>query len=111
MAAVMERAGQDGDLTGAWPRGIRTAGGTVPPRVHPLATRTTKGAWYRQWRLMSIDGATLDLADTEANVAELVGRGIAAVNSRRIHSFDWSAWPTGPRQGRGLRRVGAVTRR
>ena len=36
----------------------------------PMATRMTKGAWYRGWRMMSIDGAVLDLADTEANVEE-----------------------------------------
>jgi hypothetical protein len=32
-----------------------------------LATRKTKGAWYRGWRLMSIDGTCLDVADTVAN--------------------------------------------
>jgi len=33
----------------------------------PLSTKRTKGAWYRQWRLMSIDGTCLDIADTAAN--------------------------------------------
>ena len=33
----------------------------------PLATRATKGAWYRDWRLMSIDGTCVDVADTPAN--------------------------------------------
>lgn len=33
----------------------------------PLATPATKGAWYRQWRLMSIDGTCVDVADTTAN--------------------------------------------
>jgi hypothetical protein len=33
----------------------------------PLATKTTKGAFYRDWRLMSIDGTCLDVADTAAN--------------------------------------------
>ena len=32
-----------------------------------LATKKTKGAWYRGWRLMSVDGTCLDVADTEAN--------------------------------------------
>jgi hypothetical protein len=41
--------------------------------VHPMATRQTKGAWYRQWRLMSLDGSTLDVADTAAN-EEAFGR-------------------------------------
>ena len=33
----------------------------------PIATRATKGAWYRKWRLVSLDGSCLDVADTEAN--------------------------------------------
>ena len=36
--------------------------------VKPVATRQTSGAWYRYWRLVSLDGSTLDVADTEANV-------------------------------------------
>lgn len=32
-----------------------------------LATKKTKGAWYRGSRLMSVDGTCLDVADTEAN--------------------------------------------
>ena len=36
----------------------------------PLATPATRGAWYRQWRLMSIDGTCVDVADTPANEAE-----------------------------------------
>ncbi len=35
--------------------------------VHPIATPQTKGAWYRQWRLVSLDGSTLDVADTADN--------------------------------------------
>ena len=31
--------------------------------VRPIATPATKGAWYKQWRLVSIDGSTLDVAD------------------------------------------------
>src|SRR5829696_5499415 len=37
--------------------------------VHPVATRATKGAWYRDWRLVSLDGSCLDVADIEANGA------------------------------------------
>ena len=33
----------------------------------PLAEPHTKGAWYRDWRLMSIDGTCVDVADTPAN--------------------------------------------
>jgi hypothetical protein len=35
--------------------------------VAPIATRRTRGAWYRQWRLISLDGSTLDTADTVEN--------------------------------------------
>lgn len=35
--------------------------------VAPIAEKGTKGAWYRQWRLVSLDGSTLDVADTAEN--------------------------------------------
>ena len=35
--------------------------------VAPIAEQRTKGAWYRQWQLMSLDGSTLDVADTVDN--------------------------------------------
>src|SRR6187200_2392596 len=35
--------------------------------VRPIATPATKGAWYRAWRLVSLDGSCLDVADTEEN--------------------------------------------
>jgi Insertion element 4 transposase N-terminal/Transposase DDE domain len=35
--------------------------------VAPIANTGTKGAWYRQWRLVSLDGSTLDVADTKEN--------------------------------------------
>lgn len=38
--------------------------------VTPVATPETRGAWYRQWRLVSLDGSTLDVADTEENEEE-----------------------------------------
>ncbi len=41
--------------------------------VKPIAVPATRGAWYRQWRLVSLDGSTLDVADTAANV-EAFGR-------------------------------------
>ena len=33
----------------------------------PIADKRTKGAWYRQWRIVSLDGSTLDVADTADN--------------------------------------------
>src|SRR5215213_6361076 len=53
----------------------RTRLGEAPLRclyeqvVRPVATCATRGAWYRQWRLVSLDGSCLDVADTEANRA------------------------------------------
>lgn len=41
--------------------------------VTPIAERPTKGAWYRDWRLVSLDGSTLDVADTAEN-EEAFGR-------------------------------------
>jgi len=41
--------------------------------VKPIAVRATKGAWYRGWRLVSLDGSTLDVADEKAN-EEAFGR-------------------------------------
>jgi len=35
----------------------------------PLSTPSTRGAFYRDWRLVSIDGTTIDVADTPANAA------------------------------------------
>ena len=37
--------------------------------VSPVATAKTRGAWYSSWRLVSLDGSTLDVSDTKANEA------------------------------------------
>lgn len=53
----------------------RTRLGVEPVRqlhdavVTPIAVPTTKGAWYREWRLVSLDGSTLDVADETVNDA------------------------------------------
>jgi hypothetical protein len=36
-------------------------------RVQPLATGATRGAWYRHWHLVSLDGSTLEVPDTRGN--------------------------------------------
>lgn len=41
--------------------------------VRPIAVEATKGAWYRGWRMVSLDGSTLDVADEKAN-EEAFGR-------------------------------------
>jgi Insertion element 4 transposase N-terminal/Transposase DDE domain len=35
--------------------------------VKPIAVRDTRGAWYRTWRLVSLDGSTFDVADEKVN--------------------------------------------
>ena len=51
----------------------RTRLGSEPVRqlhdavVGPIAVASTRGAWYRGWRLVSLDGSTLDVADEQGN--------------------------------------------
>ena len=45
--------------------------------VGPIATQETQGAWYRRWRLVSLDGTVFDVADERAN-AEAFGRPAAS---------------------------------
>jgi hypothetical protein len=53
----------------------RTRLGEAPLRrlyervVRPVETPATRGAWYREWRLVSLDGSCLDVADTAENCA------------------------------------------
>ena len=35
--------------------------------VGPIAAKTTRGAWYRKWKVVSLDGSTMDVADTKEN--------------------------------------------
>lgn len=35
----------------------------------PMAVKETRGAWYKEWRLVAIDGSTLDLPDEKENDA------------------------------------------
>jgi len=35
--------------------------------VKPIARRDTKGAWYRQWHLVTLDGSTMETADNKEN--------------------------------------------
>lgn len=36
--------------------------------VRPIATRAVRGAWFKGWRVVAIDGSTINVADTPANV-------------------------------------------
>ena len=59
--------------------------------VKPLATRSTLGAWYRRWRVVTIDATVLDVADTPANVRVFrrpgVSHGSAAYPQVRLVSL------------------------
>ena len=48
--------------------------------VGPIAGPRTRGAWYRQWRLVSIDDSTLDAADTAEN-EKVFGRSVSGRGS------------------------------
>ena len=41
--------------------------------VGPIATPATRGAWYRRWRLVALDGSTMETPDTQTN-AKAFGR-------------------------------------
>jgi hypothetical protein len=53
--------------------------------ARPLATPDTKGAWYRGWRVLAVDGTTLDVADTPANAA--------AFGRPKTHRGEQTAFP------------------
>ena len=59
--------------------------------VRPIAGTATKGAWYRAWRLLSLDGSTLEVADTAGNVKEFgrpgASRGTTAYPQLRFVSL------------------------
>lgn len=49
--------------------------------VAPLAGQTTKGAWYRRWRTIAVDGFTLDVQDTEENAKAFGYPGVSRGSS------------------------------
>jgi hypothetical protein len=59
--------------------------------VRPLATRVTIGAWFRRWRLISLDATILDVADTPKNARAFrrpgVSHGSAAYPQVRLVSL------------------------
>jgi len=56
--------------------------------VRPIATRATIGAWYRRWRLVTLDGSTLELADTSRN-ERAFGRPGAARGKAAFPQLRW----------------------
>jgi hypothetical protein len=75
----------------------RTRLGSVPLQqlhdevVGPIARKETRGAWYRDWRLVALDGSTFDVADTRANVQAFTrpaaSRGVSAYPQVRLVSL------------------------
>jgi hypothetical protein len=59
--------------------------------VRPIAGQATQGAWYRKWRLVSLDGSTLEVADEAGNAAAFgrpgVSRGASAYPQIRFVSL------------------------
>ena len=59
--------------------------------VQPIATAATRGAWYRKWRLVSLDGSTMDVADQKANAQAFgrpgASRGVSAYPQLRFVSL------------------------
>jgi hypothetical protein len=59
--------------------------------VTPIAKRATRGAWYRLWRVVSLDGFILDVAESDENVAAFgrpgASRGNSAYPQTRVVGF------------------------
>src|SRR6476646_8395403 len=88
----------------------RTRLGEAPLRrlyervVRPVATPATKGAWYREWRLVSLDGSCLAVADTAENEAAF-GRPGAGRRHRRRPAVAGEAQPAAAARGAAGRRL------
>jgi hypothetical protein len=59
--------------------------------VTPIARPQTRGAWYRTWRLVTLDGTTFDVADTRENARAFgrpgASRGTSAYPQLRVVSL------------------------
>ena len=61
--------------------------------VRPLATDTTRGAWYRGLRLVAMDGATLDVPDTTENDEHFGRPGSSRGDGEPLFAAAlWSVW-------------------
>jgi len=71
--------------------------GSVPLRrlfeevAGPLAESRTVGAWYRSWRLMSVDGSTLEVPDTPENEAAFGRPGVSRGERSAYPRVRWVA--------------------
>jgi Insertion element 4 transposase N-terminal/Transposase DDE domain len=66
-AAVVKVAGKSGISQARTRLGWKPIQQLHDDIVKPIALESTKGAWYRSWRLVSLDGSTLDIADEKEN--------------------------------------------
>ena len=66
-AAPLKVAGDSGISQGRSRLGVEPVEQLHDELVRPLATKKTCGLFYREWRLVSLDGSTLDVADQAAN--------------------------------------------
>lgn len=59
--------------------------------VAPIATKITRDAWYRLWRVVSLDGFVLDVAESDENVKAFgrpgASRGKSAYPQTRVVGF------------------------
>lgn len=59
--------------------------------VRPIAKKITRGAWFRLWRVISLDGFTLDVAESDENHAAFgrpgASRGKSAYPQVRVVGF------------------------
>jgi hypothetical protein len=63
-SARIKVAGKSGISQARSRRGVEPVTKLDEAGVAPIAEQRTRGAWYRQWRLVSLAGSTLDVADT-----------------------------------------------
>ena len=57
----------------------------------PMAVPSTPGAWYRRWRLMSLDGSTMEVPDTPANNAYFGRPGVSRGEQSGYPRLRWVA--------------------
>lgn len=71
--------------------GAKPIEGLYREQVRPIAKRITRGAWFRSWRVVTMDGLTLDVAESDQNVAAFgrpgASRGHSAYPQVRVVGF------------------------
>lgn len=87
-SAGIQVAGKPGISQARSRRGPEPLGRLYGRLVGPIAGRRTKGAWDRDWPLVSLDGSRLDVADTGENEKAFgrpgASRGASALPKLRL---------------------------